>query len=318
MGNYKILVNRPELSTEQMVQSLEFSKVKSYYAVSKKVLIKSAFIKSALIKVVIGAAILTSSVIIYKNNSGSAPEKKQPILADTVQTTNVTKEEVIITNDTNILNPSMSFTKSPIKNNVQSVQINSVSIISSAHDSITEIKVPVDEVEKKDSAIIKQNIKPTTTKSKKPFISSPNATCSFWSTNSFCEYPSSSKFPINIDCSSGCEFNYTNCNDLSGKTNIKAVRITVTAKNSKFKLKTNFKNITLIRDFNGETIYPLAVGIGNTDQSTKEARYINNTFKSRNCIASFATKVDIYLFFDNAKIGDKIIIDDFIRVEIVE
>lgn len=318
MENYKILVNRPELTSEQMTQSLEFTKVKSYYAVSKKALIKSAFIKSVFIKVAIGATVLTSGIVIYKNNSGSTREKQQPILTDTVQTTNVTKEEIIITNDTNILNPSMSFTKSPVKNNVVAIRVNSVSASNTAHDSISEIIVPLKETKKKDSAIINSNTKPTITKSKKPFTSSPNATCSLWNINSFCEYPSSSKFPTNIDCSSGCEFNYTNCNDLSAKTNIKGVRITVTDKKSKFKLKTSFKNITLTRNSNGETIYPLAVGIGNTDQSTKEARYINNTFKSRNCIVSFSNKVDIYLFFVGAKTGDKIIIDDFIQVEIVE
>ena len=47
MGNYKILVNRPELTSEQMVQSLEFTKVKSYYAASKKTLVKFAFINIA-------------------------------------------------------------------------------------------------------------------------------------------------------------------------------------------------------------------------------------------------------------------------------
>jgi hypothetical protein len=171
MENYKILVNRPELTTEQMVQSLEFNEVKNHYTAYKKALIKSAYIKSVFIKVAIGTTILTSSIIIYKYNSGSTPKKQQPIIPDTVQTNAVKKEEIRISNDTNTLSPLMSLPKSRSKKQFVAVQINSVNATNTIYDSITEINIPLKEAEKKNASINKENSNPAITKYKEPFRS---------------------------------------------------------------------------------------------------------------------------------------------------
>lgn len=172
MENYKIFVNRPELTSEQMVQSIEFSQVKNYYAIYKKAVIRSTFVKNVFIKVAIGLTILTSSIIMYKSNSSSALEIQQSIAVnDIVQKTRVKQEEIIITNDTNLLNPSKSFAKLPKKNNFDAAQINAVSNIDTANDSIVEIISPSISVEKIEGFFIKQNINPVIAESKNSFTS---------------------------------------------------------------------------------------------------------------------------------------------------
>lgn len=169
MENYKILVNRPELTPEQMVQSLEFYEVKNHYTAYKKALIKSAYTKSVFIKIAIGTLILASSIIIYRYGSGSTQKQQQPIVTDTVHTTIVKEEEIIQTNETDILKPLTFNLKSPAKSDSNALKTKSVKTTNKAHDSITQISVPQKQVEKNDGFINKEKGNATITQYKESF-----------------------------------------------------------------------------------------------------------------------------------------------------
>ena len=78
MKNYKILENRPELTNEQIIQGMDFNKIKNNAALAKAALLKSLVIKGLL-----GTVIISSIVYIYKNNEPSITERAQVISADT-------------------------------------------------------------------------------------------------------------------------------------------------------------------------------------------------------------------------------------------
>ena len=88
------------------------------------------------------------------------------------------------------------------------------------------------------------------------------------------------------------------------------VTITTKGRRPKFKLETAFRNITLIRA-DGSSTHPTYVCLG-------EGNYYGIGFKATNFVGHRTKELNFFLFFPEAKLGDKIIIDDFIQSEIKE
>jgi hypothetical protein len=152
-----------------------------------------------------------------------------------------------------------------------------------------------------------------------PFKASLNATSYLWNPASFNHNVESASGNFKLDCN-GCDFSYISGAELDGK-NYKGVWLRVSKdKKLKFKLETGLKNISLIRTEGNKyyTIHPVAVGVDGPQWRQKEWTYISNKFKTGGAIYTFGDHIDFYLIFEDARAGDKLIIDDFVETVVVE
>ncbi len=152
-----------------------------------------------------------------------------------------------------------------------------------------------------------------------PFNASPNAKSYLWQPASFNHNVDEAGGHFKMDCN-GCDFNYISGSQLDNK-NYKGVWMRVTRdKKTKFKLETGLKNISLIRIEGSKivVIHPIAVGIDGPQWREKEWTYYGNKFKANTATFNFGDHIDIYMIFENAKVGDKLVIDDFVETLVVE
>lgn len=90
MENYKIIENRPPLTKEQIMQGMDFMKIKN-----NATLAKSSILKIKFLKVFIAIVAVSAIVFIYKNYSSPVQKKLQPVVAVQNKTTVLPKKEVI-------------------------------------------------------------------------------------------------------------------------------------------------------------------------------------------------------------------------------
>jgi hypothetical protein len=153
-----------------------------------------------------------------------------------------------------------------------------------------------------------------------PFNASPNAKSFIWEPSSFNQSVDHAAGNFKVDCSGGCDFNYISGTELDGK-NYKGVWMQVKRdKKSKFKLETGLKNISLIRTEGNKciAIHPVAVGIDGPQWQKKEWTYISNKVKTNGATYQFGDHIDFYFVFEDVRVGDKLIIDDFVETLVVE
>lgn len=92
MKNYKLIENRPELTHEQVVHSMDFTKIKNNAAIAK-----FAFLKLRVTKGFIGAIIISSAILIYNKTNSSIKEKTQGIFANkTEKAINLSKKNTSV------------------------------------------------------------------------------------------------------------------------------------------------------------------------------------------------------------------------------
>ena len=140
-----------------------------------------------------------------------------------------------------------------------------------------------------------------------------------WSPTSFCRLPESANPPIGIRCSQATIYRIY-CDSLDN-SNYACVWITFQGKNVKaLNIKSKYKNISLIRKSTKEKLYPVAYlgGIsfsygeeGNPKYATSES-----TFKKCTYPLKPKEKYDLFIFFEKADIGDKVVIEDFLETEL--
>lgn len=153
-----------------------------------------------------------------------------------------------------------------------------------------------------------------------PFTASPNAKSYLWQPASFNQNVEAATGQFKLDCGGGCEFDYISGAQLDNK-NYKGVWMRVTKdKKIKFKVETGLKNITLIRTVGDKCIamHPVAVGIDGPQWRQKEWTYLSNKFKTGGATYTFSEHIDFYLIFEDAKAGDKLVIDDFVETLVME
>ena len=142
-----------------------------------------------------------------------------------------------------------------------------------------------------------------------------------WKTESFCNLPETAKVPSAINYSSTFMYGIT-CDSLN-KEYYTGVWITFEEKDvNTMSMKSHYKNISLIQKTTKETLYPVAyMESGYTHRNgafTKEPKYTSNQSTMEECkyILKPREKYDLFIIFEKAEIGDKVIIEDFLEAEI--
>ncbi|MBA3665675.1 MAG: hypothetical protein H0W61_15935 [Bacteroidetes bacterium] len=316
MKNYKILENRPELTRQQILQGMSFSAVCSTALLPNALLLKSMAMKSLLLKVAAVAIVVTSSVLVYENVNIPPKENRAVVaIGDSISNKSCVVLDTIAVHAKQIAETSSSYTKAPNKeqNNKAMPTINPQQNLEKIK-MVQEVKEAGKQVEVTSPATIATADVITNTV---PFMASANVTCTIWNTNSFCNASAiDEQNNIRMECDD-CELNMISCSELDSIRGMKAVWLYCNAPKGKFRIKTAFKNITLVRS-SGEIVNPKAVRIGNITEGEKEPKMYNNDFKAKDLTVNFKKDLDIFLFFQDAKPGDKIFIDGFIQAEIKE
>jgi len=141
--------------------------------------------------------------------------------------------------------------------------------------------------------------------------------CKTWRPESYCNIPDSLSLPNWRADHATVES--ISCEKLDKTNNPVGVWLILSKKNgSSFSMESNFKNISLIRKNNQDTIHPVAI-LWNLAFSDKHG-YLSSNFKTNSFKAKFAhkKKIDLIMIYSGAEKGDKIIIDHFIEAEIKE
>ncbi|MGZ3899821.1 MAG: hypothetical protein ACXVNM_12165 [Bacteroidia bacterium] len=316
MKHYKLIENRPELTQAQVLQGMNFAAIQNGAVLPGKALVKTTAAKTVLLKTVISIVVLTSSVFVYKEFNQSPKENKQEILLADSSGNKLNKDTLVVVTapaEYTVKPHAKAIVTEAIKPEEKTV----LPIVPFTDSKGIEEPVAVTKNEEiKDPVTVKQE--PVTAKPERPFKASPNVTCTIWNTSSFCNMPvKRDPSSISMQCDN-CEFNFISCKELDKQPGVKAVWLVISvAKKGEFKIKTAFKNFRLVRN-TGEVINPVAIGVGTGGEEAKEPKFFSSDFKTKKLDATFKKQIDIFLFFDNPKPGDKIFIDDFIQTVIKE
>jgi hypothetical protein len=327
MKNYKILENRPELTKQQVIQGMDFAGIKAGAVFPAKVLagrglIKTMAAKAVVAKTVISIGLVAASIIGYqKFNNDTTPSRSTLIAADTlIKTQPIANEKKQEQQEiSKAISTTSTQTKLPKHEKPMNFPINDTVRPITNVPEIQPVKEVITAVETSEviSAAEVKTVNPLV-KAKQPFKQSQNAKCKLWDTKSFCNNAvTRPDLTINMECKD-CEFTFISCHDIDNMSNIKGVWLTVDVNDKgKFRIESFFNNMSLERA-DGKIIHPVALGVGASPNDIKEPKYYSNNFKAKKLVATFKKQIDIFLFFENPKIGDKIFIDNFIQAEIME
>jgi hypothetical protein len=354
MNNYIILENRAELTTAQVLGGMNFSAIVAGAASATADAFGgksfgTGFISKGFLAVliVVGGAAIYKNYSSYKDDESSSayaemnseenvlrrdPKKGPILIMETIPPKN-TKANNIIPNaacqpggtDHNNGNNHMTY-NSPY---VPLVNVDSLNALEDHKTAATLTTSPVQNqmvqmpgqltCGKVNPLVNGMTEEPKVYNTTMPFTASPNAKSYLWQPASFNHNVEAATGQFKMDCN-GCEFNYVSGTQLDGK-NYKGVWMRVTRdKKTKFKLESGLKNISLIRTEGNKciVIHPIAVGIDGPQWREKEWTYISNKFKTKTATYNFGEHIDFYLVFEDAKAGDKLVIDDFVETLVVE
>ena len=140
-----------------------------------------------------------------------------------------------------------------------------------------------------------------------------------WSPESFCELPESANPPKGIHYSNTMIYGIY-CDSLDN-TNYVCAWITFQGKDvDVLNMKSQYKNISLIRKGTKENLHPIAYLEGKSYSIRKEGnpKYVTNESTFEECIYTLKPKekYDLFIFFEKADIGDKIVIENFLETEL--
>lgn len=144
----------------------------------------------------------------------------------------------------------------------------------------------------------------------------PGVKCQILQMESFCDLPSIAN---DVDLNTVYNPQHITCEQLDLLENKVAIRITfIPQTRLKLKLITGFKNIGLVRQ-NGTVVHPFAM-INIHDYNRDKPVFLSSKSKISLYDITFKAgkQCDIVLVFDQAKVGEKIRIDDFLEAEIQE
>lgn len=323
MKNYKIIENRPELTPDQISQGMNFAAVKSASTAAGHAVVKSASIKGIVLKSVIGVVLVSTSVLVcYKLTKTDTVKQTEETntLSQTIQPIKDSNEVNIssvhyFTGDSTI-EPDREKPASSSEDrenqkaqNTNKVSEHNSSIHSTQSNRFNESKR--DTIHAKEQASREYIFN-------EPFKASPNAKCILLNMDALDNMGSAQPSPITMNCNA-CEFGYITMPELEKNPKLKMVWLSVSVNGkSKFNLESHLKNIRLIQSTNGKEINPIAIGIGAPSGNSKESRFISNKFQAIDLKIIFNKQVDLYIIFEEATVGDKIIFNDFIQAQIEE
>jgi hypothetical protein len=144
--------------------------------------------------------------------------------------------------------------------------------------------------------------------------------CRIWKTSSFCTIPNTVNIPENAKYLVGVSISNIQCSELD-KQKLVGIWVTIREKNvSELRLKNNFSNVKLIRKDSGEVLYPVAY-MSRSKPVGKEGnpQYLSgkSTFGGE-CVYELKPRerYDLFIIFETAEVGDKLVIEDFLEAEI--
>ncbi len=314
MKHYKILENRPELTNEQLVQGMDFNKIKLNASIAKK-----AILKSLLIKGVLGIVLVSSGIFIYKQVNHSPSENKLPKPVNTISSLHIT----VIDSPTNP-------TKKPVDTNTQTkIEEKKIAVISISklNLQIDSSKIPINTTKVETPVMVNEEIPTGETKSSIDSVISPQKTantiksqklskvdrvksCKIWDSEDFCNTPKTAKFASSFDCDV-VEFDYVNCQMANKTDNVVAVWLTIeTSENSTFQIENQLKNFVLVNSDNHKSQYPLMIKV------SADNNFLGAHLKAKKIVAKYTKQVDIFLLFKSAKVGDMLTIKNFVEATI--
>jgi hypothetical protein len=144
-----------------------------------------------------------------------------------------------------------------------------------------------------------------------------SVTCRIWKTESFC------KVPNNVNVHGAVQYSNTfvrgiSCDSLNSQ-NLVGVWVTFQGKNvDSLNMKSHYENISLIRK-NKEILHPIAYMERSKpimEDGTPQYASNKSTFGSCTFILTPNEKYDLFILFEAAETGDKLIIEDFLEAEI--
>lgn len=353
MNNYIILENRPELTTAQVLAGMNFSAIVAGAATaSADAFSGKSFGSGFTSKGFLAVLLVVSGVAVYKNyssyndNSSANNELSEydNILIRDKNRGPALMMETIPPKNNKIMNESPDMACRPAGSNREgdnitnhltysgpNVPLSNIDSLIALEEAGTFTKSPSQNVQMvqmpqpltcgKINTLTGNGMteEPKIYNTTLPFNASPNAKSLLWQPSSFNKNVEVVQGQFKLDCNN-CDFNYIPGSKLDNK-NYKGVWTHVTRdKRIKFKLETGLKNIYLVRTDGAKcvAVHPIAIGIGGPQWNDKEWTYISNKFKATNATYLFGDHIDFYMIFEDAKVGDKLIIDDFVETLVVE
>jgi hypothetical protein len=151
-----------------------------------------------------------------------------------------------------------------------------------------------------------------------------NSTCNIGAVKYFCNNYDSLNIPSNTRAKE-CRYRFLTCKQIARKNHLTCVHIKFSSQtDSTFLLESKFENISLKRKVDGKVIHPFAIlsytaqYISPNGSETLFIGFITKSFKAKEYIVSYKLNLqyDLVLLFRGAEPGDKIVIDNFIDVDI--
>ncbi len=323
MNNYLVIENRPELTAMQILGGMNFTAIKEKAATAGSGLGDSGLSNDIIKKGLIAVAIVGLAALVYKSfNGDNEPESQQftSLISDSTITKQWQAEEYhVVVNDSNIdLNTLHTSTKSTV--------VKIIPQVACAPRPSPPIALCQPEHKVSESAAVAENYNilhapavPPPYYSPETFNESPNTTCKLWQPATFGMAVTAAATQMKMDCN-GCDFFYSPSEKFDGK-GYKGIWLHINArKKTNFELKNYLKNIALVQSSVDKCIssHPIAIAIGGPTWNGKEWIYLNDKTKALKCTYHFEGEMDIYLIFENAKVGDKLVFEDFVFARVVE
>jgi hypothetical protein len=314
MKNNKILENRPELTNEQIVEGMDFNKIKN------AAIEKPAILKALVLKGLLGIIIICAGVFIYKNSKPSIPEKRQVALVDTTKMISPTEKDTLAIHTDIAIDkmPTTIIEHKTISNSstpITMFQMDTSTINATANagiqpeGNIIEKNASADDTETKNNERIEHGVK-----TKSNYKLNRYTKCKLWKPKSFCDIPKKAKLSGSYDVDAA-EYDYVSCQEATkNMTSMKAVWVTIDINGrTRLQLESQLENIELFESKNGKMIHPLMIAAV-ADGST----FFGKNFKAKKFVANYDGQLDIFLFFSEAEVGDTIIIKNFVEAVIQE
>jgi len=152
-----------------------------------------------------------------------------------------------------------------------------------------------------------------------------DANCHLWTPKNLCDISDTLNIPSQLKAKN-VTGNTLTCKEMEKKNkNLQGVIIRFSSMtDSTFTLTSKFKNITLKKKTDGKIIHPYAImwyGFTFPDSTGRENEFIGymiNHFRATeyNVYFKLNKTYDLILLFDSAEKGDRIVVDNFVDVEI--
>ena len=141
-------------------------------------------------------------------------------------------------------------------------------------------------------------------------------TCRIWKTESFCTLPASANVPSGVFYDSA-SMRVVSCDKLDEK-NLVGVWVTFQGINRDgLPLKNQYKSISLIRKKTKEVLHPVAY-MERADHARYTPVFMSNESVFEKCVFELKPKekYDLFIIFETAEVGDKLIIENFLETVI--